>query len=141
MEGPAIKAEDVINKDGFYIFVDDTASFIKTVFFTARFPCELLWISECHTTAGTGAGSVTLQLEKLTGTQAPGAGANMLNTAFDLKGTANTVVLKGTTDLTVDTTLAEGDRIALKYSGTLTSLVGVQVTLYCKPLGRGLYRV
>jgi hypothetical protein len=114
---------------------------MKTIFYTARFPCEVIWLSEVHSTAGSDAGAVTLQIELLTGTQAPGAGSTLLDTAFNLKGTANTVVKKAGTDLTSTVTLDEGDRLALLYSGTLTAVAGVQVTAYMKPLGRGSYRV
>jgi len=97
------------------------------VFFTAQRPCYVKSISEVHTVAGSDAGAVTLQVERLTGTAAPGAGTNLLMTAFDLKGTANTV--QNTTKLIQQTGMRPGDRLALKSSGVLTALQGVQVTL------------
>ena len=115
----------------------------KTVFFTAQYPCEIIWASEVHTTAGSDGSAVTLQLEKLTGTQAPGAGTTLLAAAFNLKGTANTVVTKKGTDLTTTRTnllLDSGDRIALLYSGTLTDVAGVQVSISIKQRNKGHYR-
>lgn len=113
----------------------------KTIFFTARFPCEVIAVSEVHSTAGTDGSAVTVQVERLQDTDAPGAGDTLLVTSFDLKGTANTVVLKTTNDLTSSTQLLTGDRLALLYSGTLTAVAGVQVTCHLKPVGRGSYRV
>lgn len=116
---------------------------MKTVFFTAQYACEILWASETHTAVGTDSGSVTLQLEVLTGTGAPGSGTEMLITPWNLKGAINTVETKMKNDFvnSVDARILDrGDRIALKYSGTLTGVAGVNVTLGFKPLGRGHYR-
>ena len=113
----------------------------KTIFYTAPFPCEVIRIEEIHTTAATDSAAVTLQVEKLTGTTAPGSGTTLLASTIDLKGTANTVVERKGLDLTGDTVLAPGNRLALKYSGSLAGLAGLSVTVYCKPWGRGSYRV
>jgi hypothetical protein len=113
------------------------------IFFIARHPCEVLFISEVHGTAGTDAGAVTLQVEKLTGTTAKGAGTNILATTINLKGTSNTVQTREITGLVRTggvVSLRKGDRLALKSSGTLTDLKDVQVTVYLKPSGKGDYR-
>ena len=99
------------------------------IFFTATFPCSVKAVSMVQTTAGTGAGTVTLQLERLQGTEAPDAGDELLATAFNLKATANTVqegVLVARKTLTA---LAPGDRLCLKDVGTLTSVAGLNVTV------------
>lgn len=98
------------------------------VIFIAPFPCSITEVIECHQTAGTGAGSVTLNLEKLIGTQALDAGATMIN-AIDLKGTANTVIKANLLNEQYKLNLAVGDRIALKDTGTLTSLAGVSLMI------------
>lgn len=106
------------------------------VFFTALRPFEVIQISEVHETAGSAGGAVTLNIERLQGTEAKGSGDEIVTTAFDLKGTANTVVIKTFGEI-ANTILNPGDRLAFKVSGTLTSLVGVSVTVLFKPLGRG----
>lgn len=99
-----------------------------SIFFTATRPCIVKRISEVHTTAGTDGSAVTLQVERLQGTEAPDSGDVLLQTAFDLKGTANTVQ-EGTTVTTTVLALAVGDRLCLKDSGVLTSVAGVNVTV------------
>lgn len=146
---------NIIQKEGFYVTVnleDTTAQTAANygMFFTAYHPCELLAASEVHGTKGTDAGAVTLQIEKLTGTTAKGAGDTILVTAWDLKGANNTVVFKKgkdfdntapavATDGLTRTQLIQGERLALKSAGTLTALKDVQVTLFFKTLGRGHY--
>lgn len=87
------------------------------------------------TAAGTDGGAVTLTIEKLTGTQAPGAGANMFGTStINLKGVANTVQRLVSSQLTGLTAaqkaaqqLSPGDRMSATLTGTLTSLAGLTV--------------
>ncbi len=132
-------------KDGFYLTVNLVDILPQTatnygMFFTARWPMEVLFVSEIHGVAGTNGGAVTLDIEKLTGTTAKGSGTSILASTFNLKSTANTVVSKEGVNLSAARTLVQGDRLALKSSGTLTTLSDLQVTLYCKMLGRGGYR-
>ncbi len=132
----------VQRKDGFYLSfpflgtAGATAANYDQVF-TVRHPMEILRVSECHSTAST---SGTLQIEKLTGTQAPGAGVAIMKTTISTAGAANTVITREGFELTSDRQFREGDRIALIDGGNLTNLVGLHVTLYCKFLGRGDYR-
>lgn len=145
-----MRADEIERKDGFYI----TTSLFDTqpqtaanygIFFIARHPCEVLFISEVHGTAGTDAMPVTLQIEKLTGTTAKGSGVDLLITPFSLKITANTVQTREKEQLTGATggiralQLNQGDRLAIKSSGTLTAIKDLQITIYCKFLGRGDY--
>lgn len=95
------------------------------VFYIATFPITVIAFQEVHSVAGTDTGSVLLQLEKLTSTTAPGSGSNMLTTALSLKTTANSVQKGSLTTTLATVNLAVGDRLALKVSGTLTSLVNV----------------
>lgn len=138
--------QNVYNKDPFPVTASISGTAAATsgnygMFYTALFPCEVLAVSEVHAVAGTDAGAVTLQVEKLTSTTAPGSGTNLLASAIDLKGTANTVVYPSLTTTVLNRQLAKGDRLALKPSGTVTAVSGVQVTCILKPLGKGHYAV
>jgi hypothetical protein len=97
--------------------------------FTATRPCFVSAISEKHTVAGTNGSPVTLQVERLQSTTALGAGTDLLATAFDLKGTAYTTQRGILAANKTTSSLSLNDSLALKVSGTLTSLEGVQVTL------------
>jgi hypothetical protein len=82
-----------------------------------------------HSTKGTDASAVNVQLTKDTGTNAPGAGTDMLtnstNAGFDCKAAINTVQT-GTFATTAGLTrLAPGNRLSVDYAGTLTALAGV----------------
>ena len=93
---------------------------------------KVVAISEVHRVAGSDAGAVTLQIERLQGTEALDAGDPLLVAGFNLKGTANTVVRKGLADLTATKTLlilSQGDRLALDDAGTLADVAGLTVTV------------
>lgn len=156
LQGNSFNSTVLDAKDGFYLVVNYPGSIVSSYtagppivitmlgtnfpFFTARHPMEVFWVAESHTVAGTDAGSVTLDIEKLTGTTAPGSGTSILASTFDLKGTINTVVQKSGLDLSTARQLVNGDRLCLKLTGTLTDVAGCQVTLHCKYLARGHYK-
>lgn len=73
--------------------------------------------------------SGTLDLYKSTIVQAPGAGATMLTGTIDLAGTANTVVAGVAHGTAGNKSLADGDKMALVFSGTMTGLAGGIVTV------------
>lgn len=98
-------------------------------FFIANRTYTVMSVVESHATAGSDASAVTLQVEKLTGTTAAGSGTNLLATAINLKGTANTVVTPPLVTSGV-LNLRVGDRLSLAPTGTLTSLAHVVVTVY-----------
>lgn len=132
--------EEIGNKDGFYVYhtvIDGATSGNYGVIFNVVNACEVMAITESHTVAGSV--DATLNIEKLSGTDALDAGEEVLSTDLDMTSTANTVVKKETYDLQ-NRRLAIGDRLALKDGGTLTSLAGVCVTIYLKPTGKGDYR-
>ena len=98
--------------------------------FVADRACTVKKISESHTDLGTDPGAVTLSVEKLTGVQASGAGADLLGvTKIDLKGAINTVQAPALTGTGADLILAAGDRLSLLDTGTLTAVEGVCVTV------------
>lgn len=72
-----------------------------------------------------GGAGATVQVEKVTGTGAPGTGVNQLTAAIPLNGVAHTV-LSGVVKAVPDT-LNVGDRLGIVMAGTLTGLVGMIV--------------
>ena len=108
-------------------------AFINDAFFIADRAYKITSIKEAHRVAGSDAGTVNIEVEKLTGTTAPGSGTALLtdnaNAGLDLKATANTVQTGTLTGTAADLQLSTGDRISIKYSGTTTSLAGVAVTV------------
>lgn len=99
-----------------------------TIFFVAPFQVRFSGATCVFVTQGTDGSAVTLQIEKLTGTTAPGSGTSLLMTAFNLKG-ANNTTQYGTLASIQKTsfTLKKGDRLALKLSGTPTSVASLVV--------------
>jgi hypothetical protein len=99
--------------------------------FIASTSYELIGVREVHSTASS---SGTLQVEKLTGTTAPGSGSSMLSATINTAATANTVVSGAlVTDISV-LRLAAGDRVALVSGGSQTNLAGAIVILTFKKL-------
>ena len=106
------------------------------VFFVASRPYEVMEIRAVWSTAST---SGTLQVERLTGTTAEGAGDSVLTSTINIAGTANTVVERKTTALQ-NRSLSTGDRLALVDGGTLTNQANLVVTVLLKPRGKGDYK-
>ena len=131
-----VDARDLLNKRGTLVMViAGTAAATATnygVIFIAPWSCAVTEIRESHQTAGTDGGAVSLNIEKLTGTQALDGGTNMLSTAFDLKASINTVRTGTLTTVGSTLQLVRGDRLALADSGTLTAVAGVTVTIDLK---------
>jgi len=91
--------------------------------------CYISGFWEVHQTAGNDGGAVTLDLEKLTGTQALDAGTSTLSAALSLKATANTVQTATMTATNSNRNLAIGDRLALKDTGALTNVNNVTIII------------
>ena len=100
-----------------------------SVFFTAPYAMSVSKITESHAVLGTDGGAVSLDIEKLTGTTAPGSGTKITSAVIDLKGTINTVVTASLSTTIGVVQLAVGDRLALLLTGTPTSVANVNVTL------------
>ena len=99
------------------------------VIFTATRPCAVKSVAVTHTATGT---SPSLQLERVSTGVVPGSGTDLLVTAFDLTATINVPQYRGVrggSSLIDRPSLRQGDRLALKISGTLTNLKGVNVTV------------
>ena len=106
-----------------------TGTLATTVFFVAPQACKVTAISEVHSTAGSDGSAVTAVVTKDTSTNAPGAGTSLhASGSFNLKGTANTVQNAVLSATAATLTLAAGDRLAVKLTGTATALAGAVVT-------------
>lgn len=107
-----------------------------TLSYVANSAVQVTAVREVHAVAGTDAAAVNVNVEKLTGTQAKGAGVVLLtnntNAGFDLKGVADTVQSGSLTATTADLQLAAGDRLALKLTGVPTAVDSVVVTITAK---------
>ncbi len=105
-------------------------------FFIANQAYQVTAVKYISSTAETVAGSLTVQLVKDTGTDAPGAGTDLLtnntNAGFDAKATANTIQSGTLTATTADLQLAAGNRLSLDFSAAATDLAGVTVTVTLK---------
>lgn len=127
-----IKFEDIARKK-FYIHHNivgtdsATAANYSTFYINEIDGCIVSGFWEVHTTAGSDAGAVTVGLEKLTGTTAPGSGVSILASELSLKGTANTVQKGTLTGTLTNLNLAIGDRLALEDTGVLTAVANVSV--------------
>jgi len=78
--------------------------------------------TEVHSTAGTDAGAVTLDITIDATTVAPGGGTSILTAPFSLKAAIN-VVQVGT--IVAGSTLTAGQRLSVKITGTTTAVAGV----------------
>lgn len=129
-------------KDGFSVTVNLLGSAAATAanygtFFIAPRACTVRKVKAVWETAST---SGTLQIERLTGTTAPGSGTNILASTIDMSGTANTVVSRRKFELTSGKKIKENERLALVDGGTLTSQAMLTVTIYFAYLGNGNYK-
>lgn len=93
---------------------------------------EAYQITSVKASWGVASVSMVFDIEKLTGTTVPGAGTSLLQSTIDTSGAANTVNTGSLTGTTADLQLAVGNRIGIKISGTITSLVGMVLTLTLK---------
>ena len=112
-------------------------SLIDETFFIASKTMRVISISAIFSV--TNGAAQTLQVTKDTGTNAPGAGTDLLtnNTAagFDLNATANTVQIGTLVTTAGVTNLAAGNRLAVDFSGTpAAALVGLVVSVCLAPL-------
>lgn len=131
--GGKIYGNPVIITEGFQGAIAATAANYG-LFYIAPCACQVVSVREVHTAAGTDAGAVSLDIEKLTGTQALDEGVSVLAAVINLKGAINTVQSPAVSETLASLKLAVGDRLALKDAGVLTAVAGVQVTVEVKPI-------
>ncbi len=81
-----------------------------------------------------GTGTLTCNVTKDTGTQAPGAGVSLQSGTFNCVTIGNNTVTAGTlTSTTTDLTTAVGDRLSVLFTGTVSTLAGVTITVTMTP--------
>jgi hypothetical protein len=97
---------------------------------SGNLPLGTYQVLGCSAVFSTASTSGTLQIEKATGTTAPGSGTNLLTGTMSLSGTANTVV-NGTVISNPNTlTLNPGDRLNAIIAGTVTNIVDLCIDIY-----------
>lgn len=136
-----VSYQDLTERDYFLSFtlpgIQGRTSNNWGVIFTVPFSGSIVSATEIHQTAEATATTMTVQIEKLIGTQASGAGTTLLLTPFDLKGTANTLQtgMLNTTSAKTGTNsfnFAPGDRIGLVLTTTgaaSADLIGVNIII------------
>lgn len=112
------------------------ASLVDETFFIATRAMKVISASAVFSV--TNGGALVVQVVKDTGTNAPGAGTDLLtnnsNTGFDLNVTANTVQTGTLVTTAGVTNLAIGNRLAVDFSAAGTNVVGAIVTVCLAPL-------
>jgi len=127
------------NKNEQAVFnINANSALADSSFYIANRPMIVTGIQYIHSVAGTNASAVNLQVTKDTGTNAPGAGTDLLtnntNAGFNCKGAANTVQAGTLTATAASLRLAPGDRLSVDFAGTLTDLAGVVVVVSMQPI-------
>ena len=131
-DADAITVAGVIVPQEMVVTVPVSATSVDGTIFIANDAWVITKIEEVHSVLGTDGSAVTAQVMKCTTTQAPSAGTAMTTGTFDLKGTVETVQSGTLSGTAADYTLADGDRIAVDYTGTLTTLAGGVITIHMK---------
>ncbi|NBR88215.1 MAG: hypothetical protein EBT61_22490 [Verrucomicrobia bacterium] len=100
--------------------------------------CEIVFASEIHETLGTDGSAVTVDVVKASDGAALSAGTSLLASTFNLKSTINTLQKRSLSPgtLAADRTILNGQRIGLKFSGTLTAVTGVNIVVVLNRLNR-----
>lgn len=105
---------------------------------------EVLSVSEAHSVAGTDGGAVTGDLKKHSAGTTPANGTSVLSSTFDLKSTLNTPVNKttasGISGNGQTRRIVGGQMLSVDFTGTLTALAGMSLTVVLKELRAPTYR-
>lgn len=103
-------------------------------FFIANRPYTVAGASYAHRIAEATAATLTIQLTKDTGTNAPGAGTDLLtSTGFNGKAAINTVAVGTLTATAADLVMAAGDRLSADLSVAVTEHAGWCITVAFVP--------
>jgi hypothetical protein len=119
-------------------FAASPATFIDQSFFIANRAYQVTNVTYVQSTAETTANPCNVQVVKDTGTDAPGAGTDLLtnnaNAGFDARATANTVQTGTLTGTVASLQLASGNRLSVDWActGTITQTAGVTITVTLK---------
>lgn len=112
-------------------FVRRQADLSTTPFFVANTSMVITGVYAIYATAF--ASTITIDVTKDTGTNAPGAGVSILSAAMAGTGTANTLIIPTLNSTATRLTMAAGDRLSVKYSATTTG-AGVCIVVVFAPL-------
>lgn len=110
-----------------YTVSDPTGGF--TAFFIAPTDITVVQAQCSFSQAGTDAGAVTLDIEKLADGEASGAGVSVLSSTFDLKGTADTTQSIRPTSSIFNKNLRRGQRLGLVLTGVPTDVKNVIIVV------------
>ena len=108
------------------------ASSVDFSFFVADRSYRVVGIRGCPDVAGTDAGAVTAIVRKVPTGTALTSGTALHSSTFNLKGTAATNQVLTVSTTASDLVINAGDRLALDFTGVLTSATGV-VTVNLAP--------
>ncbi len=102
---------------------------------------EILGVTEVHDVAGSDGGAVTIDVVRCASGTTVASGSTLLASTFDAKSTADTPVEKTIANGGVHQTyerrvITAGQAVAINFTGTLTALVGVAITIWLKPIRR-----
>ena len=126
--------QNIYNKDP----VPWRTSSATGVFSIAQYPCEVMAVATCWEVASGTSGII--QLEKLTGTTAPGSGDAILSATMNTGSTANTVYY-GSFAVGTMRQLDRGHRLGFRYVSGTVNPTGFNGMVLVKPLGKGHYQI
>jgi hypothetical protein len=110
---------------------DTATQAVDQLLWVAPYPCELVAVTANFLTTST---SGTFQLEKCPVGTAAGSGTDLLASAMDIAGTAQTTVTGSLGTTRSDRVFAATDRLAADFGGTVTNLVNLRVNISFKKL-------
>lgn len=119
--------KDIVDTKTFQVTSKDV---VTAAFYVATETVRVVSVSETHSTAESTGTTITLQVTKETGTQAAGAGVNILTTGIPATTTADTsqsgTLVSTDPDVVI---LYAGDRLSIKPSAAVTELAGLTLTV------------
>lgn len=107
--------------------------------FTADADYEIVEATEVHETLGTDGSAVTADVVKASDGTALSGGTSMLASTFNLKATINTMQRRSNATLAATVAnrrVSRGQRVGIKFSGTMTAVTGVCITVVLVPIKR-----
>jgi hypothetical protein len=125
--------ERVFSGDYQYVITETVlAASVDNTIFTANEDYQVTGVVYTPTIAGTG-GAATFVVRKCTGTQLPSAGTAVHSGTANMVGTINTPQTLTLSTTTSELQLTSGDRLAVDFTGTMTSVVG-RLTVFLKKI-------
>jgi hypothetical protein len=119
------------------IYIPANGDLADQAFYIATRPMRVVGIKQIHGTLGSHGSAVTLQVSKLLSTEAAGSGTVLLtnnsDAGFNLKSTINAVQEGALATSLATRRLAAGNRLALEFTGTLTAVAGLCVSVELEP--------